>query len=168
MMQSLCIHEFFDNIQGKEGLVAYVDGACSFNPGPGGWGVILIYERYTTCVSGFDSATTNNKMELEAAINAVQVARENGFNSITIYTDSAYVKNGITIWVHNWIKNNWRTSTKESVKNKELWVKLMDLCSVITVDWYWVKGHSDNEWNNAVDLLARNAIHENIKTQLRK
>ena len=134
----------------------YTDGACSGNPGKGGWAAIIIDGNTNqTDISGSEKNTTNNRMELMATINALKEV--NSKDLIEIYTDSKYVKNGITDWIHNWIKNNWKTSNKEDVKNKDLWVQLHDLNNNSKIKWNWVKAHAGNPLNEEVDLLAKKA-----------
>ena len=135
----------------------YTDGACSGNPGPGGWGaVILDQDDKQKSISGSEKNTTNNRMELLAAIMSLKKIKTN--SEVVIFTDSIYVKNGITEWMKNWKKNGWKNSSKKPVKNKDLWVKLDKLCKANSVSWKWVKGHSTNEFNNLADVLATKAI----------
>ena len=135
----------------------YTDGACSGNPGPGGWGaVILDQDDKQKNISGSEKNTTNNRMELLAAIMSLKKIKSN--SEVVIFTDSTYVKNGITEWMKNWKKNGWKNSSKKPVKNKDLWEKLDKLCEVHSVSWKWVKGHSTNELNNLADELATKAI----------
>ena len=135
----------------------YTDGACSGNPGPGGWGVVIFdNENKQKNISGREENTTNNRMELLAAIMALQEVNTN--SEIIIYTDSTYVKNGITEWVLKWKENGWKNSNKEPVKNKDLWEKLDNLCEQNTISWKWVKGHASNKYNNLADELATKAI----------
>ena len=135
----------------------YTDGACSGNPGPGGWGaVILDQDDKQKNISGSEKNTTNNRMELLAAIMSLKKIKTN--SEVVIFTDSAYVKNGITEWMKNWKKNGWKNSSKKPVKNKDLWEKLDKLCEANSVSWKWVKGHSTNEFNNLADELATKAI----------
>ena len=135
----------------------YTDGACSGNPGPGGWGaVILDQDDKQKNISGSEKNTTNNRMELLAAIMSLKKIKAN--SKVVIFTDSTYVKNGITEWMKNWKKNGWKSSNKKPVKNKDLWVKLDKLCEANSVSWKWVKGHSTNEFNNLADELATKAI----------
>ena len=135
----------------------YTDGACSGNPGPGGWGaVILDQDNKQKNISGSEKNTTNNRMELLAAIMSLKKIKSN--SEVIIFTDSTYVKNGITEWMKNWKKNGWKNSSKKPVKNKDLWVKLDKLCEANSVSWKWVKGHSSNEFNNLADELATKAI----------
>ena len=131
----------------------YTDGACSGNPGPGGWGVLLKFGDATKTISGYSLETTNNKMEILAAIEALKAVKKTC--NIKIYTDSRYLQQGITQWVHNWKKNNWKNSRKEPVKNADLWQELLkQLQGHDNVSWVWVKAHSDNEGNNIADRLA--------------
>jgi len=135
----------------------YTDGACSGNPGPGGWGAVIFdNDNNQTNISGKEKNTTNNRMEILAAIMALKKIKSN--SQITIYTDSTYVKNGITEWMFNWKKNDWKTANKKPVKNKDLWIKLDKLCQNNKVSWKWVKGHSTNKYNNLADQLATSAI----------
>ena len=135
----------------------YTDGACSGNPGPGGWGaVILDQDDKQKNISGSEKNTTNNRMELLAAIMSLKKIKTN--SEVVIFTDSTYVKNGITEWMKNWKKNGWKNSNKKPVKNKDLWEKLDKLCEANSVSWKWVKGHSTNEFNNLADELATKAI----------
>ncbi|MDA8822640.1 ribonuclease HI [Candidatus Pelagibacter bacterium] len=135
----------------------YTDGACSGNPGPGGWGAVIFDENNNQKnISGSNKNTTNNRMELSAAIMALEKIKTD--SEITIYTDSTYVKNGITEWVLKWKENGWKNSNKEPVKNKDLWVELDNLCERNQVSWKWIKGHSTNRYNNLADKLATQAI----------
>ena len=140
-------------------ITVYTDGACSGNPGKGGWGVVILINKDEIFLNGGDNNTTNNKMELTAAIEALKhfQKREN----ITLITDSKYVKDGIQTWIKNWKKNNWKTSAKKPVKNKELWIELDELITKHNVNWEWVKGHAGNKYNEKADDLARRYI-ENI------
>ncbi|MDC0903196.1 ribonuclease HI [Pelagibacteraceae bacterium] len=135
----------------------YTDGACSGNPGPGGWGAVIFDEKdKQNNISGKVKETTNNRMELVAPIMALKKIRSK--SDVVIFTDSTYVKNGITEWIKKWEKNNWKNSKKEPVKNKDLWIKLNNLCQKNNVVWKWVKGHSNNKYNNLADELATGAI----------
>ena len=135
----------------------YTDGACSGNPGPGGWGVVIFdNNNKQKNISGSEKNTTNNRMELSAAIMALKKIKTN--SEVTIYTDSTYVKNGITEWSLKWKENGWKNSNKKPVKNKDLWVKLLNLCEKNKISWKWVKGHSTNKYNNLADALATQAI----------
>ena len=137
----------------------YTDGSCLKNPGNGGWAAIININSEITRISGSVKDTTNNKMELMAPIKALQIIKEK--QPIEIYTDSQYVKLGITDWVHKWIKNNWLTSKKEPVKNKELWIQLYELNKSHKIKWIWVKAHAGNILNEEVDLLAKQAVESN-------
>jgi len=137
----------------------YTDGSCLNNPGNGGWAAIIIINGDVKKISGGVKDTTNNKMELMAPIKALQEIKGNA--QIDIYTDSQYVRLGITDWVHKWIKNNWQTSKKEPVKNKDLWVQLYELNNSCDVKWIWVKAHAGNILNEEVDLLAKQAAESN-------
>ena len=142
---------------------AYTDGACSGNPGVGGWGAVLLAEKNNEIVkrkeiSGGAVETTNNKMELIAAIESLKALKK--FTEISIITDSNYVKRGITEWLPSWKKNNWKTSSKKEVKNRKLWEELEELVNNNKVDWQWVKGHAGNIENERADFLAREEINK--------
>ena len=130
----------------------YTDGACSGNPGKGGWAAIILGEKGQSSISGSYNNTTNNRMELMASIMALKKINNN--SEIIIYTDSKYVKDGITVWIKKWKLNNWKSSNKKPVKNRDLWVKLDNLCQKHNVNWKWVKAHAGNKFNNLVDELA--------------
>ncbi|WP_375703345.1 ribonuclease HI [Bartonella sp. AD13SXNS] len=134
----------------------YTDGACSGNPGIGGWGAILRWNGHERELYGGKVHTTNNQMELMAAIYALKALKEPCL--VDLYTDSVYVRNGISKWIEDWKKNNWRTASKNPVKNMELWQALEDVCSCHTVRWHWVKGHAGHPENERADALARKAI----------
>ena len=135
----------------------YTDGACSGNPGPGGWAaIIIVNDEVKDMFSGSEKNTTNNQMELMAPIKAIQKFKKK--SEISIFTDSTYVRDGITTWIKRWEKNGWKTSSKKPVKNKELWKKLQNLSSKHSVKWIWVKGHAQDKYNNLVDELAQGAI----------
>jgi len=137
-------------------VTIYTDGACSGNPGPGGWGAVLFFIGHKKEVSGYSATSTNNIMELTAAIEALKLLKKKC--NIQLFTDSKYLIDGITGWIFNWERNNWRTASKQPVKNKELWQELQILTAVHQIKWNWVKGHSDNEFNERCDQLAREAI----------
>ena len=140
-----------------EEVIIYTDGACSGNPGPGGWGSILMYKENKKEISGGKEDTTNNVMELTAVIEGLRLLKFPC--KVKIYSDSAYVVNAFTQkWIYGWLKNDWKNSSKEPVKNKELWQELYNLTKVHNVEFIKVKGHADNEYNNRCDELARNAI----------
>ena len=131
----------------------YTDGSCLTNPGDGGWAAIIIIDGETKEISGSERDTTNNRMELLAPINALKEMKQN--EQIEIYTDSQYVKLGITDWINKWVLNNWKTSKKEDVKNKDLWIELYNLNETLDVKWNWVKAHAGNTMNEKVDQLAK-------------
>ena len=141
----------------------YTDGACSGNPGPGGWGYVILENGELHSGNGSERQTTNNRMELTAAIKALESARKD--ESLYLYTDSTYLQKGITEWIVNWKKNNWITSSKKPVSNKDLWIKIDQLNLELDIKWNWVKAHqSDNSddsfYNNMADELATGAIHK--------
>ena len=137
----------------------YTDGACSGNPGIGGWGVVIINNKKIIKLNDGMINTTNNQMELVAAINALEYFKTE--QTITIYTDSKYVKDGITSWINKWKINGWKTANKKPVKNKTLWIKLNNQIEKHNIIWKWVKGHDGNKYNEFADLLARKYIEEN-------
>ena len=139
-------------------VVIYTDGACRGNPGNGGWGAILNYQDQKKEIKGFASNTTNNIMELTAVIKSIELLKEPC--QITVFTDSKYVQNGISTWIHGWKKNGWKTSNKKSVKNKNLWLALDDQAAKHNISWEWVKGHSGHPLNERADELANQAIDE--------
>ena len=140
-------------------ITIYTDGACSGNPGVGGWGVVIIDDnKNETFLNGGDNDTTNNKMELTAAIQALKAFEKK--STITLITDSKYVKDGIQSWIQNWKKNGWKTAAKKPVKNKELWTELDELIVRHNITWEWVKGHAGNTHNEKADYLARRYIEE--------
>ena len=136
----------------------YTDGACSGNPGKGGWAAIILDDSNQSSISGSESNTTNNRMELMAPIMALKKIRKK--SEITIFTDSKYVKDGITDWIKKWKVNNWKSSNKKPVKNVDLWKQLDTLNQKFSVNWHWVKGHSDDPGNDMADLLANQAMDE--------
>ena len=137
----------------------YTDGSCLENPGNGGWAAIINEDGNIKRISGNEKNTTNNRMELMAPINALKNIEPN--KEIEIFTDSKYVKQGITEWINAWLKNNWKTSKKENVKNKDLWLELYNLNKTLNVKWHWVKAHAGNPLNEEVDLLAKKAANLN-------
>ncbi|MDA8791231.1 ribonuclease HI [Candidatus Pelagibacter bacterium] len=137
----------------------YTDGSCLENPGNGGWAAIINDDGKIEKISGSEKNTTNNRMELMAPIAALSKITKK--KKVQIFTDSQYVKMGITNWIHNWIKNNWQTSKKEDVKNKDLWLNLYKLTQSHDVEWHWVKAHAGNTLNEEVDALAKNAAKSN-------
>lgn len=156
----------------KKNLVLYTDGACSCNPGPGGWGALVVCDQIKETISGGDKMTTNNRMELSGAIeglkfckNFVDIGFLNSLNKnaicdclhIDLYTDSKYVRDGITLWIKKWSENNWKTSAKSDVKNRDLWEQLVKIVEELDVTWHWVQGHNGDVYNEEVDQLARSA-----------
>ncbi|NLX69357.1 MAG: ribonuclease HI [Clostridiales bacterium] len=142
----------------------YTDGACSGNPGPGGWAAILSYKGIEKEIYGYEELTTNNRMELMAPIKALEMLKEPC--NVNIYTDSTYLFNAFEKdWISNWQKRKWKTADKKPVANQDLWQRLIDLSSIHKIKWFKVKGHSDNEKNNRCDKLARQAIKEGNKQQ---
>ena len=140
-----------------EKVIIYTDGACSGTPGPGGWGTILMYKNTKKEISGAKNNTTNNVMELTAALEGLKMLKFPC--EVELYSDSAYLVNGFSQgWIYNWQKNNWQTSDKKPVKNKEIWQEIYNLTKIHKVKFIKVKGHADNEFNNRCDELARNAI----------
>ena len=137
-------------------VIIYTDGACRGNPGPGGWGALIKIDNAEKEIFGGQPNTTNNQMELTAAIEGLAALKETC--DVELFTDSRYVMDGITQWIRNWKKNNWRTAAKKDVKNKELWQKLDNLISQHQVQWHWVKGHSGDAGNETADFLANKGI----------
>ena len=136
-------------------ITIYTDGSCLKNPGNGGWAAIISENEKIKKISGNEKNTTNNRMELLAPINALKGIKPG--SEVKIYTDSQYVKNGITDWINTWLSNNWKTSKKENVKNKDLWIELSNLNKSLNVKWNWIKAHAGNSLNEEVDLLAKKA-----------
>jgi len=142
-------------------IVIYTDGGCHGNPGPGGWGVVVLVNGEAKELSGGEKYTTNNRMELSAAINALSFVKNTPSlqgKSVEIYTDSQYVKNGITSWINGWKRNGWLTAKKQPVLNKELWEKLDELNNFVKPNWNWVKGHAGVEYNEICDKLCQEEI----------
>lgn len=135
--------------------IIYTDGGCTGNPGPGGWGCVILKNGEEHHYSGGDAATTNNRMEMTAVITALKMINEMGLgNKAEIFTDSQYVKNGLTQWIHGWIRNGWKTAAKKPVKNKDLWIEMKELCDQFELNWHWVKGHSGDKYNELCDQLV--------------
>ena len=146
--------------QAKKQITIYTDGACSYNPGPGGWGAVLMYNGHRKEISGFVADTTNNRMELLAAVEALKALKSPC--KVDLYSDSAYLVNAWKQhWLDNWQKNGWKNSKKQPVENQDLWKELLGLAKIHDVSWIKVKGHSDNVENNRCDELARKAISDN-------
>ena len=138
-------------------IKVYTDGSCLENPGKGGWAAIIINDSGRIEIKGSKENTTNNQMELTAPIMALKRIPQG--SKVQIFTDSKYVKSGITEWIYNWKKNGWKTADKKEVKNKNLWTELDDLSNAFDIEWIWVKAHSADELNNQVDLLARSSAN---------
>lgn len=147
--------------QGADGgsrpeIVVYTDGACSGNPGPGGWGAILISGAHRKEINGGEAATTNNRMELLAAISALEALKQP--SNVELHTDSMYVRDGISKWIHGWKRNGWKTADRKDVKNAELWKRLDAAVKRHVVDWRWVRGHAGHPENERADQLARDGM----------
>ena len=134
----------------------YTDGACSGNPGPGGWGAVIKFNSETKEIMGGQVDTTNNRMELTAAIEGLKSVPEG--SDVNLYTDSTYVRDGMTVWLPKWIQNGWRTSQHKPVKNQDLWELLYNVAKLHTITWHWVRGHAGHPENERADFLARHAI----------
>lgn len=143
-------------MSGGDGIDIYTDGACSGNPGPGGWGVLMIWKGHEKELCGGETQTTNNRMELMAAIQGLEALKRNV--PVRIHTDSTYVRDGITRWIHAWKANGWKTSAKKPVKNAELWQRLEEAQKGHDVTWHWVKGHAGHPENERADALARQGM----------
>ena len=137
-------------------VTVYTDGACRGNPGPGGWGVVLASGQHEKTLKGYESDTTNNRMELMAAIMALRTL--NTPCEVALWTDSQYVRQGITQWIHNWLKRGWKTASKQPVKNVDLWQQLDALVSQHEVEWRWVRGHTGHRENELADELANMGV----------
>lgn len=145
-------------------ITIYTDGACSFNPGPGGWAAVLKYGEYEKELSGFIGETTNNRMEIFAAVQGLRALKEPC--NVSIYSDSAYLVNAFQKgWIQNWQRNNWRNASKQAVENQDLWNQLLIVMSKHQVNWIKVKGHADNPYNNRCDELARAQVDRYLKDQ---
>lgn len=140
----------------RPAIVVYTDGACSGNPGPGGWGAILMSGPHRKELKGGEAETTNNRMELLAAIAALEQLKR--ASDVELHTDSSYLKNGITQWIHGWKRNGWRTADKKPVKNADLWQRLEAAAKLHKIDWRWVKGHAGHPENERADELAREGM----------
>ena len=140
----------------------YTDGSCLGNPGDGGWAAIIIENEKKTRIKGSKKDTTNNQMELLAPIKALEKIPQG--SKVQIFTDSKYVKSGITEWIHNWKKNGWKTANKQPVKNQDLWTELDNMTIAYEIEWIWIKGHSSDKLNNEVDLIAREAANSSWST----
>ena len=147
-----------DNASDDNSIDIFTDGACSGNPGPGGWGAILRWRGTEKELKGGEPQTTNNRMELLAAISALEALKRP--LPVRLHTDSQYVKNGITTWIHGWKKNGWKTASRDPVKNEDLWRRLDDLVNQHQVEFHWVKGHAGHPENERADQLARDGLRE--------
>jgi ribonuclease HI len=147
-----------NNNSAKPGIVIYTDGACSGNPGPGGWGALLQYGEREKEIFGGEEHTTNNRMELMAAIMALSAIKLGYSGPITLWTDSVYVKDGITKWIEGWKKRGWKKSDKKPVLNEDLWRRLDALNAAYDIEWKWVKGHAGHEGNERADALAGKGV----------
>ena len=145
----------------KAPVVIYTDGACAGNPGPGGWGALLMWNDHRKEISGGEAATTNNRMELMAAISALEALQEG--SKVDIHTDSEYVQKGISTWIHGWKRKGWRTASGSPVKNTELWKRLDAAQSQHRVEWHWVRGHAGHAENERADELAREGMQPFLK-----
>ena len=143
---------------GKQVIEIFTDGACSGNPGPGGWGAILKYGGHAKEMSGGDPWTTNNRMELTAAIEALEALKLS--SAVILYTDSVYLRDGITKWIDGWKANGWQTANKTPVKNVDLWRRLLTISKRHEIEWLWVKGHAGHPENERADALARHGIED--------
>jgi len=146
------------DVRGNDRVTIHTDGACSGNPGPGGWGVILQWDGHTRELKGGEAHTTNNRMELMAAIMALEALKRPC--DVDLHTDSEYLRQGITDWINGWKRNGWRTAARKPVKNTDLWQRLDAAVGRHTVHWHWVRGHSGHDLNERADELAREAIAE--------
>jgi ribonuclease HI len=142
----------------KTKIEIWTDGACSGNPGPGGWGALLVSGRNRKELYGGEPDTTNNRMELRGAIEALNALKKP--STVRLHTDSTYVKDGLTKWIHGWKRNGWKTAAKKTVKNQDLWQALEDACKRHEIEWIWVKGHAGDEGNEKADELARKGAEE--------
>ena len=142
----------------EDALVIYTDGACSGNPGPGGWGVVMYYGNKVKELKGGEKNTTNNRMEMMATIKALEAIKPNYTGKVVLFTDSTYVLKGITEWIHGWKKRGWKKSDKKPVVNKDLWMRLDELNAAREVDWQWVKGHAGDIGNERADELAGEGV----------
>jgi ribonuclease HI len=150
------LEEFLKSLNPESVVEVFTDGACSGNPGPGGWGAVLRHASDEAEVFGGEAQTTNNRMEMLAAINGVSYLPHQ--TKVTLYTDSQYLKDGVTRWMINWKKNGWLTADKKPVKNRDLWERLDQLIKTHTIEWQWVRGHDGHVENERADALARKGI----------
>jgi ribonuclease HI len=144
----------------KPKVTIYTDGGCKPNPGKGGWAAVLIFGDHEKPIYGYQLNTTNNRMELTAAVRSLATLKTSC--EVTFHIDSQYVKNGITSWIHNWMRNGWKTAAKKPVENQDLWMQLHELTQMHTIHWKWVRGHAGNQYNERVDQLATAAREQNL------
>ena len=137
-------------------VTIYTDGACSGNPGPGGWGALLQFGEHERELKGGEGNTTNNRMELTAAVAALETLKRTC--KVHLHTDSTYLRDGMTSWIHNWKRNGWRTTAKKPVKNEDLWLRLDEAIQSHDIEWHWIKGHAGDPGNEAADALARQGL----------
>lgn len=161
VITDISVNELRSILKPNDTVEIYTDGSCKGNPGPGGWGAILIFKNNRVTISGNDNKTTNNRMELIATIRAIELIPANV--RIVIYTDSTYVKNGVTTWLQSWKINNWKTKDNKPVKNIDLWLELENVIQHKNISWNWVKGHSECVNNNNADFIAKSAINNDIE-----
>ena len=150
--------DFRECVLAENTIVIHTDGACSGNPGPGGWGAILHWKGHEKELSGAEAETTNNRMELTAAIAALEALKRR--SKVRLVTDSTYVRDGVTKWIHGWKRNGWKTAAKKPVKNVDLWQRLDALTQKHDIDWQWIKGHAGHAENERADELAREGLAE--------
>ncbi|MCL4251481.1 MAG: ribonuclease HI [Anaerolineae bacterium] len=147
----------------EQKVIIYTDGGCKPNPGAGGWAALLIYGDMQKPLYGYDARTTNNRMELTAAVRALSALKRPC--AVEFHTDSQYMRNGITSWIDKWRQNGWRTANKKPVENQDLWMRLYELTQQHTIDWKWVRGHAGNQYNERVDQLATRAREQRISSE---
>jgi len=147
-----------DDTSGQKKILIYTDGACSGNPGPGGWGAVMIYGEKRKELKGGEAETTNNRMEVIAAIKSIEAIKDGFSIPIELHTDSSYLRDGITKWINGWKRNGWKTSQKKPVKNEDLWKHLDELRNGHNISWHWVKGHAGHPLNERADELAREGM----------
>ena len=152
--------DFRECVLAENTIVIHTDGACSGNPGPGGWGAILHWKGHEKELSGAEAETTNNRMELTAAIAALEALKRR--SKVRLVTDSTYVRDGITKWIGDWKARGWKTAAKKPVKNKDLWQQLEEALGDHEVEWHWVKGHSGHDGNERADSLARKGLESGV------
>lgn len=155
LQENTVLDDLAKSTESEPHVIIYTDGACSGNPGPGGWGAVLLFHEVVQDIFGSEKNTTNNRMEMMAALKALK-ALPRGCK-VDIYTDSMYLRDGLRTWIHSWKKNGWKTADKKPVKNQDLWMELDEIQNNHSVSWHWVRGHDGNEYNERADSLARSA-----------